>query len=284
MKTMAAPSQVTEKFVGVLCAGALLLFAAPAIAGTQIGSFGNPPKTPAGLSRCHAPLAPSRLAVGRRGELFQYRIEMLGIGLGTVNVTTARRGLHRGAPVTEYRAWVEPASMISGILHLEGRVASLVPDGSFTPVSTLLEYRFRSKRYRESQSFSRDGSVVVERRKNGKDKTYRRDFDGPVLDFLSAFNMVRRLPTEPNGCVVFYNDGRAYTAWIEKVGSEQIKVAGKKRSADRYRVRYASEKSKKKIEEMKFWLSPGEERFIYRAEASAGVAPKIELTGYSSGR
>jgi hypothetical protein len=237
-----------------------------------------PPSTPEGLAQCVEPLVPDAGRLAAPGSHFRYEVEMLGFDLGTVTIEVARRGTFGGRPVTEYRASLRGEPLVKRLLGVDGELRSLVPDDGFTPLQSSLRYSFRDERYHELQSHSEDGRVSAKRTRNGKTKLYERDFGAPVLDMLSAFNLMQRLPAAAAGCAVLYTDGRAYTIWLEPKGTEAVEAGGRKIKAERYLARYGSDKGPPVIQELDLWLSPGQ-HVIIRAESHAKLAPVFALAG-----
>lgn len=245
------------------------------------GATAAPPATPPGLPRCTTPLIPTRAATAGVGEQLEYDVELLGLDLGRVTIETSRRGTFNGQPVTEYRAWVEGEQVARRLLGVDGQLAALVPDGSFTPVQSLMRYSYRSERYSELQTYAADGSITATRTRNGKSKTFSRSFGAPVLDMLTAFNLMRRLPDGAEGCAVMFTDGRAYTVWLEHVAMDTVELDGREVPATRYRARYGSDKEKR-IYLLDLWLSP-EHHVLYRAESHAKLAPVFSLVRQRAG-
>jgi len=177
-----------------------------------------PPKPPAGLPACVAPMTVEGPPVAN-GEELVYGVDLLGVGVGKVRLTSTE-----GAESTLYRARVEPRRFLAGLFRLEAEVTAAVPQGELHATQSRLRYRFRSDSYVEDQSLQADGSLSSRRTKNGKTKTSSRAFAGPVLDFLSGLGLVRQLDDSARGCALLYNDGRAFTIWIEHVGRDKVEV------------------------------------------------------------
>jgi len=242
------------------------------------------PKVSKGLKRCFNPLEPTAPLPQRPGEHVQYSLELIGISVGTVNVETGRQGTFRGQPVTEYRAWGEPASAIGALLTFEARVASLVPVTSSTPVQSMTSYRFRSQAVDETQRRGAGTTIVSKGDINGKRSTKDYAFGGAAYDYLTGFQMFRRLPAHAKGCAIIYSHQRVYTVWVYPEGTEQIELdSGKKLTLERYKIKYGSNNTKK-VRKVRVWAMPGADHLPYKIEGLTKFSPVAILTAYKPGR
>ncbi len=270
-------------FVCSLAAALVTATAGPATADT-LATAPQPPKTPSGFARCDNPIIPSGELPRAKGETFQYDVELLGLSLGTAHIATWRRGRLQGKLVTEYRAWVEPDPVVSAILKLEARAFAVVPDGDVTTIRSLTRYEFRGSHVEDDQVRTNHGrSLTATLDRNGKKSREVREFPDPVHDFLSGFLFMRQLPEGVSGCTVVYSEQRAYTIWFDYEGRDTLETAKGERSFDRYTVRYVSDKSRT-VRTVKLWLTYGQHRIPFRAEAQIAFSPVIRLTGYRRGR
>ena len=245
-------------------------------------SLPQAPKTPKGLARCDNPITPANRPV-RKGEQLEYDVEMLGLPLGKANIVTWRRGEFEGEAVTEYRAWVEPDSLVSALAALEAQAFSIVPDSSHTPVRSLTRYTFRGTEVKETQARSNDGrNLTSTLNRNGKQKTKRRVFPEPAHDYLTSFLLLRRMPANTSGCTVIYGEQRAYTVWISAEGKDRIDTAQGERNLDRYHLRYASDRGKK-VREADVWMTAGPDPIPVQARGPGRTAPTVRLSGYRAG-
>lgn len=243
----------------------------------------EPPKTPRGLPRCEAPITPVDRPT-RRGEQLQYDVELLGLPLGKANIVTWSRGQYAGEAVTEYRAWIEPDSLISAIAALEAQAYALVPDSSHTPVRSLTRYTYRGTRVEESQDRADSGrSLTSTLDRNGKKKTKRRVFPEPAHDYLTTFLLLRRMPANTAGCAVVYGEQRAYTVWITPEGRERVDTGQGERELDRYSLRYGSDRGKK-VRDATVWMTTGAEPIPVQARGAGRAAPTVRLSGYRPGQ
>jgi hypothetical protein len=242
-----------------------------------------PPRTPRGLPTCKEPMAvpPWRPELG---ETVAYDLEILNVGVGTLSVAAARRGLHHGEPVTEIRSDLDVNRSVAALVPLEGEMATLVPDTRHTPVQTAQRYRWAMVRSSETTTYSTDGRAVNSRRTTEDGQVDKqRSFHAPVHDFLSGFYMLRGLPADAAGCLLFFGNSKPYTVWIEREGQESIGTAIGKRKADRYLVRYASDEGNA-VKTARVWVSHDAARLPLRALALNKYSPKIELKKYVPGK
>jgi len=217
------------------------------------------PRTPKGLQRCTELLVPESDLPSSVGEAIRYVVDVNGIGVGTVDFKIERQGDFGGKRVTEYRTQFNLDSLISILLSAKGRAASLVPSTG-VPVRSMSRLTNAKGKFDEDTIYVGDSSRVESKRsKNGKTKEAKRTFPYPVRDFLSGFYLLRSLPANMNGCAVVYANHRAYTVWLKADGEEVIKTPVGMQSANRYRVRYGSERSKRVLEG-KIWLAKDETR------------------------
>lgn len=258
------------------------LIAVTPVSGSAGTTLAQPPKTPTGLARCDNPITPVDRPA-RRGEQLQYDVEMLGLPLGKANIVTWQRGNYGGELATEYRAWIEPDSLVSALVALEAQAFAIVPDASYTPTRSLTRYTYRGTRVEETQAWSNGGRKLTSTLdRNGKKKTKRRVFPEPAHDYLTTFLLLRRMPANSSGCAVVYGEQRAYTVWIEARGEERIETVQGERDLHRYHLRYASDRSRK-IREADVWMTRGPDPIPIQARGPGRAAPTVRLSGYRPG-
>lgn len=262
---------------------AMLGAARSAAAVTPTPSDSLPPATPEGLPACSAPLLPDAGGVRWSAERFEYAVKVIGVPLGAVHIETTRRGRYEGQAVTEFRGWIDPDPAVSAMTTLEGKALALVPDQGFTPLKSMLRYRFRGDVVREEQTHANAGhDVVLEKDRNGERTRAHRQFPSPVHDFLSGFMLLRRLPKDAQGCAVLLGNDKAYTIWVEPQGAEVLDTAKGRMSFDRYLMKYGSDKTAT-VRDVVVWISSGPERVPYQAKGLTKYSPVIVLTGYHRG-
>lgn len=268
-----------------VCGGLCVALLPPAISSGLVtpAAQSRAPKTPHGLPRCEKPLTPVDDLPRLTGERLRYHVEVIGLPLGTVDFEVARRGRFRGQPVTEYRGRVDPDPLVEAMVTIEGSAAALVPESSFSPVQSLTRYRLRKDQVSELQTYDAAGRTVVSKRsRNGSEKLEQRQFHAPVQDLVTGFYLLRRLPRDTAGCTVVYANHKAYTIWVTPEGRERVDTPKGERVADRYRVRYGSDRTKM-IREARVWISTGPERIPYLGEALNPFHPVLRLQGYRRG-
>ncbi len=218
------------------------------------------------------------------GETIRYLVNVDGLSVGTIDFKVERRAVYAGQPVTEYRSLFKLDSLVSTLIPVEGRAASLVPEMSFVPVVAMNRYSLSDNTFEESQTFASGGHTVMSKRsKNGKSKDERRLFPGPAIDFVSGFYLLRSLPDNAAGCVIIYGNQRAYTVWLKPDGSEKVRTPVGLRQAQRYLVSYASDKSKKPASGL-LWLGEAPMRLPYRAELNGKSRLEARIHLYETGK
>lgn len=244
----------------------------------------TPPRTPDGLPRCSETLKPTADLPRDTGETIRYLVDLNGLSVGTIDFKIERQGTYEGQPVTEYRSLFKLDSLVSSFVPVEGRAASLVPASSFAPLVAMNRYRLDENEFEENVSFSADGRRVASvRTKNGKSKDEERAFPGPALDFVSGFYMFRSMPPLAEGCTILYGNQRAYTVWVKYEGDEQVRTPVGYKPARRYRVRYASDRSKKPLDG-KVWLSAAGDRLPFKATIDGPEKLEARIHHYEVGR
>ncbi len=244
----------------------------------------KPPRTPKGLPRCTQSIKPVADIPRLTGETIRYLVDVDGLSIGTVDFKIERQGHYAGTMVTEYRSLFELDALAATLVPVKGRAASLVPQGGFWPLKAMNRYDLRDNVYEEDVDYDVAGRAVVSRRsKNGTAKDARRSFNDPVPDFVSAFYMLRRFPRDMNGCTILYGNQRAYTIWMEPDGTERVKTPVGRKIADRYKIRYASERSRRTYEG-KVWIGTGPERLPYRAEINGKYKLEARIHLYEIGQ
>ncbi len=270
-----------------------VLFWSIAALAMQFGSPASPhgspgahwvPETPRGLAPCTEPLSPVRDLPSEIGEEVSYDLEAMKIRLGTVAFTVSRAGTFGGLAVTEYRSEVESVGLADALIQLEGEAASIVVDADARPVQAAARYTYQSDGRREMLRFSDLGRLVhSERTEKGKRSVQEPHFKKPVYDLLTSFYVARRLPPRTRGCVVIYAGQEAYTLWLEPEDTEVLDTALGPQKAERYKVRYASNKNKR-VHEMRLWIGSDDHRLPLKAEGKSRWSPLAILKHYRAGR
>jgi len=244
--------------------------ASPAPASESVPAFGPLPlpATPEGMLPCKTPLKITGSLPRAAGETIRYVVDVDGLSVGTVDFKIERRGTFGGQAVVEYRSTFKLDQLVGVLVPMDGRAASIVPEAALAPVAAMNKYRLDKNEFEENQTFAEDGHKVTSKRsKNGETSSEERLFPFAVRDFISSYYLLRLLPPNVEGCAVIYNNQRAYTIWVRPDGEESVKTPVGMRLASRYRVQYASEKSKKVIE-ARMWLGLDAARLPYRVEVN----------------
>lgn len=222
------------------------------------------PKTPEGLPQCHQLLVPTADLPRGAGESIRYVVDVNGLSVGVIDFRIERQGSFGGQPVTEYRSLFKLDGLLASFVPIEGRAAALVPQLGFAPVAAMNSYKLDTNSFEENVTYSGDGRELESKRvKNGKPKEEQRAFSSPAMDFVSGFYAMRAMPVESHGCTIIYGNQRAYTVWVDHQGRDRVKTPVGMKDADRYAIRYASEKAKEPLSGA-IWLSSGADRVPYR--------------------
>lgn len=242
------------------------------------------PKVPSDLSPCDKPLLPPQDLPRSLGETVRYVVDVNGLSVGTIDFKIERKGQFAGKPVTEYRSLFKIDALVAMLLPVEGRASAFVPDTARAPVVAMNKYKLDQFDIEEKQTFG-DGALKVasKRMKNGESKDDARDFPGPVQDFVSGFYYLRTLPAAASGCAIIYGNQRAYTVWLEADGDEKIMTPVGLKTANRYAIRYAHDKSKKSATG-RVWLGTGADRLPYKAEIIGADRLEARVHAYETGQ
>lgn len=244
----------------------------------------QPPRTPRGLPRCTAPLEPARPLPQRVGETLRYHVNVNGLSVGVIDFKIEQRGTFNAVPVTEYRAAFNIDSLVGSFIPLEGRAASLVPVGTYIPSRAMNRLQVRDQRIEEDLAFGGDGRhLTSDWERNGKARRHHRRYLVPSTDLLTAFYGMRSLEREATGCASFFGNRRAHTVWVEFMGAEKINTPVGIKMADRYKIRYATEVSRK-IHEGTMWLSQDKSRLPYAAQVHGKDRMDVKIHMYEAGK
>ena len=242
------------------------------------------PRTPKGMPPCTTPLKLVGDMPRRAGEAMRYLVDIDGMSVGTVDFKVERRGTFEGKAVTEYRSLFKLDALVATFLAVDGRAATVVPDVSYWPTRAMDQYQLDNDHLEEELSFAPDGkTLTIKRVKNGEKKDEKRTFKEPVLDFVTGFFLVRALPKNMDGCAILYGNQRAYTVWIKPDGTEKVKTPVGLKDADRYVVRYASEKSPRPLD-ARVWIGDVPARLPYRAEILGPHTLEAQIHIYETGK
>ncbi len=241
------------------------------------------PRTPAGLAGCEQALMPTQELPRRVGEVVRYLVAVDGLSVGTVDFKVEQDGTFQGLNVTEFRSLFKLDALVATFLPVEGRAAALVPYGRFWPMKAMDKYQLDQDRLEEELTLASEGrAMAVKRVKNNHTENENRAFAYPIVDFVSGFYLLRALPKTMNGCAVLYGNHRAYTVWLAPDGSEKIKTPVGMREADRYQVRYASEKSPRPLT-ARVWIGDVPTRLPFRVEMDGKHRLEAQVHLYESG-
>jgi len=224
------------------------------------------PRTPPGMAGCAHAMLPRADLIRTVGETVRYWVQVNGISVGTVDFQVYKNGQFERAQVTEYRSQFKLDALVASFIPVEGRAAALVPFGGRLAERAMMQFTSTAVHFEENLTLDADGRTLsVKRKRNETTNEEKRRFATPVTDFVTAFYWARSIDQDAKGCVLIYGNQRVYTVWVQPDGQEQVPTPVGARFADRYRLRYATEKSKQPIDAV-FWLATDATRLPYRAE------------------
>jgi hypothetical protein len=242
------------------------------------------PQTPPGMAGCGRTLVPQADLIRRAGETVRYWVQVNGISVGTVDFQIFRNGNFEHQRVTEYRSQFKLDALVATFVPVEGRAAALVPQASRIASRAMVQFVSNALHLEENMTFGGEGRALnIERKRNEVAVDEKRQFAAPVVDFVTAFYWARSLPQDMSGCVIIYGNQRAYTLWVRPDGQESVPTPVGARLADRYRLRYAAEKSRQALEAV-FWLATDASRLPYRAEILGPNHVEASVHLYETGK
>lgn len=245
---------------------------------------GQAPRTPAGLPRCFK----GGTAVGSmpnlQGETIRYVVDVDGLSLGTVDFKIERKGTFQGQPVIEYRSLFKLDSLVATFVPVEGRAATLVSESEFWPRKAMNKYKLANDEIEENMTYLPQGRGVSSKRvKSGEHAEETRNFPTTVQDFVSGFYLLRRVAPAQESCAIIYGNQRAFTVWVKPQGQEQVKTPVGLKLADKYELRYASDKSAKALTGH-VWLGVDGDRLPYKAEIEGPHKVEARVYLYQPGK
>jgi len=243
------------------------LWSAQAFGAAATGPKVSPIRTPPGLASCKEGALSGELLRQPIGESIRYFLDVNGLSVGKVDFKIEAKGAYEGDSVIEYRSLFQLDSLLDVMLPMSGQAASLVPKDGSSPRMAMNRYSLGKNNYDERIEVDKSGKVVLSKRsKNEKTRQLQRTFDFPVQDFLSAFYAFRlQAKKDGSGCTHIYANQRTYTVWFYAAGEEEVKTPVGKRKADKYRVEFGSERSKK-MRRGHIWVSQDGNYLPYKAE------------------
>ena len=254
----------------------LLVAAPPAQALTASAAL---PKTPADLPQCTKALDAKGPLPQTAGETIRYLVDVNGLSVGTIDFKIERVGTYAGQLVTEYRSLFKLDSLVASFVPAEGRAASLVDLGSHLPLTSTNRYKSDKNNFEEDVTYASGGKGLSSKRlRNNEKKVDERSFPSPAIDFVSAYYVMRSFPAETNGCALLYANQRAYTVWVKHIGQESVRTPVGSKPADKYELRYASEKQRTAITAT-IWMATDATRLPYkmRVEGKQPLEARVHM-------
>lgn len=279
--------------------------AEPTASGERVRpDFADAPKAVASAMQALTPDAPSAApnlpmcteVVAWQGALPQtpdeqvrYAVAVDGLNVGTVDFQIARTGAFAGVPAVEYRSLFKLDHLLAAMADIEGRAAALVPLNAASPTTAMSHYTMGGASWHEELRFADAGRRMAVRTEvtppqAGAARPARPapKMAQPIVDFVTGFYLVRRLPAHLPACLTVYGNQHHYIVWTTPQGSERIKTPIGVRPADVFEVQYRRTDGDA-IGSGRIWLSQTAERLPYRIAFGSDRRIEAHLHTYSMG-
>lgn len=277
------PKRYHLRILSFLCAVAL---------GAQADARSAPvqkPKRQAMLPACTTPVAWQGALPQATDESVRYAVAVDGLSVGTVDFQIARTGTFSGAPAVEYRSLFKLDHLLATMADIQGRAASLVPLDAASPKSAMSHYSVGETTWHEELAFADAGRSMQARRQVTPAGAATRRPDAtpdvlqPIVDFVTGFYLVRRLPAQTPACMSLYANQHHYVVWLTPAGTERINTPVGMRPADVFAVQY-QRVSGETIGAGRIWLSQTQERLPYRIAIGDDRRIEARLHTFAMGR
>ena len=242
------------------------------------------PHTPADLPTCHHVFVPQGSLPRQVGEALRYQVSVADVVVGTIDFQIFGRSRHGTAHLTEYRSLFTLDALAAALLPVQGRAAARVSDSAYWPQQMMSRYSVNGVELDETVTLDGTGRVLhIKRQKGGAAQAQVRHNPTAVLDFISAFYALRRLPQKTASCTIIFGNERMYTVWLQPQGLEEVKTPIGMRPALRVEVRFASERAKKTMHG-RLWLGTQDDLLPLRAEIDGNMALTAQLHLFDLGQ
>ena len=242
------------------------------------------PIPPKGLEPCIEPFRLESTAEWPIGEKIRYSLWLDGLAVGSVEFRVANSGVSAGKPASEFVSRFKVDELVATVLPVNGEAHSIVEKDSLVPLRMWNDYFLNNKKYHESFTQQEVGKLkaIRERQGSAQLKT-QRTFPGAVLDFVSGFYLLRAGRVTAPTCALVFGSHRAFTVAIEPMGTETVETPIGRRPADKIRLRYGAERSKRTREAL-VWISQSDDRLPYRVEIHGEHHIVVKIDMYDPGQ
>jgi hypothetical protein len=218
------------------------------------------------------------------GEALRYQLSVANVVVGTIDFQISGRSRRGEAQITEYRSLFTLDALAAALLPVQGRAAARVPDTALWPQQMMNRYKISGVELDETVTLDATGHILnIKRKKAGVAQAQVRQLPTAVLDFVTGFYALRRLPQKTSSCALIYGNERLYTVWLQPHGIEEVKTPIGLRPALRLDVRFASERAKKTLHG-RLWLGTQDDLLPLRAEIDGSMALAAQLHRFDLGQ
>jgi hypothetical protein len=222
-------------------------------------------------------------------ESVRYGVAVDGLSVGTVDFQIARTGVYSGKAAVEYRSLFKLDHLLATMADIEGRAASLVWLDAASPHTAMSHYSMGNTTWHEELAFAEQGRQmravrrVTPAPKRLAEPEASPPVAQPIVDFVTGFYLLRRLPAKAASCMTVYINQHHYVVWATPQGSERVKTPVGMRPADIFAVRY-QRMDGDTIGSGRIWLSQTEERLPYQFAIGDDRRIEVRLHTYAMGR
>lgn len=242
------------------------------------------PTPPKGLQPCENPFELATAPDWPIGEKIRYSLWLDGLAVGSVEFRVANVGPTSGAEAYEFVSRFKVDELVATVLPVNGTAHSVVEQLSLVPLRMWNDYFLNGKKYHESFVQESRGKLKAVREREGSAKLKtERTFPGPVVDFVSGFYLLRAARMRAPACALVFGSHRAFTVALEPQGTETVETPIGQRPADKIRLRYGAERSKRTREAL-VWLSKSDDRLPYRVEIKGEHHIMVKIDMYDPGQ
>lgn len=264
--------------LGVLCALTLMSV------GFDARGAARTPTPPKGLEPCQSPYFMSKAPQWPIGEKIRYSLWVDGLAVGSVEFRVANEGLSGANQVYELVSRFKVDELVATVLPVSGEAHSIAEQGSLVPTRMWNNYQLNGKKYHESFEQPRSGSLIALRERQGSAKLRaEREFPGAIFDFVSGFYLLRSGRITSPSCALLFGSHRAFTVSLEPLGTEAVQTPIGQRPAEKLRLRYGAERSRKTREAI-LWISQSSDRLPYRVEIRGEHEIVVKIDMYDPGQ
>jgi len=212
---------------------------------------------------------------------YHYSVKWEGIPVAKASVEI--REDQKKDELVSVAAKTKTSGLVRAFYSMNYTSESIFRKSDFQPVSFSSYQKENSKRKFRNIQFDKDGSVVSERWKKGKEKTkIAFDSENVVFDPISAAFLAKSLDLEEGKKISFdvYNGKHRFLISFAVKGKELVKIKGKKRLA--YKVipsvsKLTDSEGEKKLRSAALWISADEDRELLKLESEVAIGSVIAV-------